>query len=431
MVAGHSNEGAGFARVAAVALGAEGALLARVGTVARSTLGVGICLIGATITALGLVLQKYSHVYNEDHGEDLVYYKQWRWIVGFCCFMGGQIINVVAMAFAPQVMLSCIGSWSLVCNSIFAHTLLGEDLTRRDTACIFAMICGAVLVIMGTPIPDREAVSSDIHALFYNFLQPLFLAVTLCIMAILSLGTVCVKLRDRLSYEHGEKLRRIAPIFWALCTAVMSGYTVLMFKCISMSIDDDGLVKVLYKWPFWIIVLTAALLGWAQIYILNLGLQGGEASVVVPSFYSLGMFSQIGTGALFFNELQFTSLPQGMAFCTGVCMSLLAIIYMTSDQMGEAGEMKPLLEDGESASGPMKSRVRKVTVDSGEESEDTRLGRVVRAQTMPALETPFSPLASARLRLGRTLSLDPEEFRTSYAGKERTYTVALTGFGIV
>lgn len=69
------------------------------------------------------------------------------WILGFIVFMIGNILNVVALQFAPQSLVAPLGSISLVVNVICAPLLNHEVIGWTDIVGVIMIVGGSVLVV--------------------------------------------------------------------------------------------------------------------------------------------------------------------------------------------------------------------------------------------------------------------------------------------
>jgi len=208
-------------------------------------LGVLICIAGTCLTALGLVFQKKSHSENAKCGDAIVYYRQPWWIFGFAVFLVGQIFNVVAMSMAPQAMLSCLGAWSLIFNAFFARAFLGETIHTHELAAMGGMLVGAIIVVCTTPIGEGLMNGmSGVDQIAGPLMRASFL--------LLSAGIASLLLLFQLSIYRSPTH---TPLFWTVCSSILSGYIVTLFRCISFLILDW---RVTRPW------LRARVYGWSR-----------------------------------------------------------------------------------------------------------------------------------------------------------------------
>jgi len=224
--------------------------------------GACICLFGSTLSALGLVLQKFAHskcsaasaisALCEDDGRGrgqdrggsvavaaatgcsatcpaacpadcpataaaaspavatahraaprpAAYFLQPWWLLGFGIFLAAQVINMVSMAMTPQLILSCLGSWTLVCNTMFAHLLLGERICREQALAVAALVASTALVLYTAPRPPpgEEQRDGNLEALSERVVRPAFDALTFVLLSLATMacaGLRCARWRIR------------------------------------------------------------------------------------------------------------------------------------------------------------------------------------------------------------------------------------------
>jgi len=72
----------------------------------------------------------------------------WIWFVGSLVFAIGNGCDFVALGIAPQSVVTLVGSWCLVVNTMTAQCLLSEVTTRYDVLSSLVIICGIVLTVL-------------------------------------------------------------------------------------------------------------------------------------------------------------------------------------------------------------------------------------------------------------------------------------------
>lgn len=329
--------------------------------------GACICLFGSTLTALGLVVQKFSHTVNfgdmekpgghvaGELGEDgkgdaaqasqsSAYYLQKWWIVGFLLYACAQVINMVSMAMTPQVILSCLGSWTLVCNTVFAHLLLGEQVCRKQMLAVVALVVSTAFVIYTAPrpSPEEEAEKPTLDDLTARFSSPDFggltaaaivVAVSARLVASRRIGEVPMTSVE--TAEEERRLQAVVPIAWSVVAAIAAGYTALLFKCIAELIAgyNTALDELLWRWQTYVLLAVAVTVAPSELHCLNMALQTGDAVFVVPMYLAMGMLSQLTTGGVFFREFQdFHSMHDACLFFASVTFALGSVVFMALAQ---------------------------------------------------------------------------------------------------
>lgn len=290
--------------------------------------GVLLCLLSSTLTSLGVVLQKYSHVRQSGQKEENgAYYMQGWWVIGCAIWLLAQVINLISMGLAPQAILSVLASWTIMCNVVIARLVLGEVVSSGGVLAMVGLLFGAVLVVIGAPRTMAPEVSGDVRVLSGLFLHRGFLVGT-------ALLTGCFVLLQYLSgyFAAGGSRVKTSSLFWVSAAAVFSGYTSLLFKCVSLmviALPEKAPLPWVSPWAY-TILLSAMLCGVAEVHCLNLGLRIGDAVTMMPLYFSLGMLSQIMTNGIFFSEFgQFASFQQAVVFSIGVVVSLGFVVLLS------------------------------------------------------------------------------------------------------
>jgi hypothetical protein len=376
-------------------------------------LGVTISLVGTSMTALGLVLQKFSHAKNALCQEATVYYRQPWWLLGFSIFLAGQIVNVAAMPLAPQAMLSCLGAWALIFNALFAWAFLGEHISSGELFSIGGMVAGAAAVIMSTPTSNSFA---NGNFTTMDIAGPFFQGVFVCVSA----GIAFFLTLFRITVHYMPDLK---PVLLALCSAIASGYTVSLFKCVSILILSWSSAEPWKRWQFYGVLLVALGLCLVQVHSLNMALQLGRAMNVVPTLFAFSLLAQIGVAHAAYQEMRGMDGRHAATFVVGIVVMLSSVVGLVRSKItdeivivadDDSGELEkdqapmervPLLKIGDSKSLP----ARTWSLDSKDPT----------ATVPPFIRRPFTE--------DLTSSLDYEAFRSSFEGRDRAYTLSVTG----
>jgi len=352
-------------------------------------IGTLICMFGSTLTALGLVLQKLSHVLKEDKEKHAAAVEKKEgqepsqsnsyvfdpcWLLGFSVFLLAQVINMTAMAMTPQSVLSCLGSWTLVCNTVFAYLLLGEPIQRRTIAIGGGLLLSMALVVYSAPRPsgDEDAFRT-FPVLTGRFASWTFLCLTSCFVA---LGCAAIHFARR-QEEPKNELPTVteekschfhmpdpkasnaavdlllggssASHLWAIAAAMAAGYTALSFKCISLLVSGVALGATQMQWTFVLIVAGAITCAASDCHLLNVALTQGDAISVVPLYLSLSMLTQLILGGTFFQEFSHFSSGSHMVIFVGsvallmCCVGALAQAPATDQTSGMEADLETCL----------------------------------------------------------------------------------------
>mmetsp|Transcript_219 Transcript_219/g.486 ORF Transcript_219/g.486 Transcript_219/m.486 type:complete len:390 (+) Transcript_219:72-1241(+) len=368
--------------------------------------GLVLGLVANCLAALGLVLQKYSHVRNQSYGPNSTFFLKHRWwTLGFFSFTVAQCVNLLAMAFAPQVMLSCVGACTLVFNVLFAYTILGERVLWRQFMATVGVIGGLTLVVTGTPSATGPVLDS-VQAVTDLVLQAralYVLAGSLFFLVLCGLFTLFVA-------------TELFPFYWSLFAGVLSGFTMAGFKDVSLALS-------LGKMPwsnlrFYAVAAMSAVSAFAQLFSLNLGLKTGNAMTVVPLYFAFGMLSQVLTAGIIYEELKFQVWWYAAIFCTGGVVVLVGTVVMAQSQV----ELESLARgDAEASANPQEeaSPKQRPTQPLLKESTSQREREAYGGVEDSGAVEPGTPHRNYT-------SSEAEDFPEVFDG-ERVYTVAMGG----
>jgi len=395
--------------------------------------GIIICVFATALTALGLVLQKLSHTLNAQkprNDEKAVYYKQPWWLAGFSIFAVAQIINLVSMAMAPQVMLSCLGATALIFNAVFAWWILGEELHFFEVGLIFGMVFSVTMVISTTPVIDTNPTAGNV---LNDSVGPLFefrfLALGAGLLAILTFLRFAV-----IDSALAKRVPDLAPVTWTLCSAVASGYTVNLFKASSEVIMSWPETRPLLHWECYVVLAGAFGFGAVQVHFLNCALNLGTAMMVVPTYFSLALLAQLGISEAIAVDVPETPLKVALFIC-GIALILVFIVLFVRAKI--AYEEQPDADFEEVFDIAVKSWPSSPTkAGSGFQSWPSSPTKAASEESKLLPDAPSTPphVGSPFLMRERSLSMqsgyDCDAFQDSFQGRERTYTVSVIGLGI-
>lgn len=114
-----------------------------------SDIGIGViaALAGSSMMAIGMVGQRWAHLRTRTGVSMLT---QPRWWFFFLLFLTSNLGDAMALSFAPQSIITPLGSVSLVWNAIMARLLLGEKLDVPTILGGLFIICGVLEITIPT-----------------------------------------------------------------------------------------------------------------------------------------------------------------------------------------------------------------------------------------------------------------------------------------
>ena len=136
--------------------------------------GVMSAIIGSMILAVGMNVQRLAHMRMEERGDTKNFLFDRTWQLGITIFVVGNFGDAVALAFAPQSVVTPLGSFSLVANLFAAKFLLKEELSMQVGIGSAIIIAGVVAIVLPSSngVPERE--DEDLDTLLHRWGRPQF-----------------------------------------------------------------------------------------------------------------------------------------------------------------------------------------------------------------------------------------------------------------
>lgn len=292
-------------------------------------IGFIIALVGATITAVGFLVQKSSHIADAEEclpagAAKPAYWERKRWLLGGFLVLLGNAIFWVASGLAPQSLLSCLDCWNIIVVMVAAPICFGEPVSARTYKIGALLVVSCVWVVLTAPKAYHEETADR---LFQAFKSETTVAITMCSTAFLLSMAALSKTRWE---RHPAPLS--AMEFTAI-SAVFAWYASILSKGTAMLLVTSAITGS-YEFLTWIFVFFVGaflICAVSQIHFLNWGLKLGDAVVVLPIFMAMSMTGQILIGGLFFNELQGQTFHAHAKFWPGVFSVVLGLVLLSRE----------------------------------------------------------------------------------------------------
>jgi uncharacterized membrane protein len=336
-------------------------------------IGVVAALVGSTLLSLGMVGMRFAHLRMRPGVSFLTSPRWWLFFALFLLSNGGDL---VALSFAPQSVVTPLGSVSLLSNALAARVLLRERLDRPTLVGGILVICGVLSIVF--PSLSRSPCSHEtVDTLASRWRQPGFISWASVQLVVVSLVLVCVhRIEGRMrSPPSGPRVSEAASTIGRRCcswlrrgelfdlaqltrferralrlcyvgaSGLLASWTVLFIKCAgelaksfsrdaSVDDDDDVLAVSASMNPLADARTYALVIGLLvsvplQLTNLNKALRHFEAQFVVPSLQAFWSLSSITKGALFFGEFEEYAPRDVGLFSAGVALSLAGVVVLS------------------------------------------------------------------------------------------------------
>eukprot|EP00929_Paragymnodinium_shiwhaense_P097206 TRINITY_DN58968_c0_g1_i1.p1 TRINITY_DN58968_c0_g1~~TRINITY_DN58968_c0_g1_i1.p1 ORF type:complete len:411 (+),score=82.76 TRINITY_DN58968_c0_g1_i1:75-1307(+) len=316
-------------------------------------LGTLLSLLGATLTTVGLLMQKKAH--SEDDGEvegagacqTLVhgeraaqhraprpYWMRSKWLFGSLVWLFGNVICWLGMGMAPQSIVAVFDCWNIIVTLALAPWWFGETVTRRTTLGQAVVVVGCLWVIAFGP---KEYHMQTAEHLKQACLNPAFQGAAFASASLLA--CMC-------GYAYLQRFRSPSPLTalqYTVVSANFAWYAAILSKCTAALIVTTFATNIMEVQNYLFLGFVCAFVYCAvgQIHFLNMGMKYGDAVVVIPVYMAMSMTGQMVVGGvIFFNEFAGLGLAAHGRFWPGVLCVLAGVVMLSTEDRTAAGGLE-------------------------------------------------------------------------------------------
>lgn len=251
-------------------------------------LGVSLAVVGNTLIACSLTLQKYCN--NREAATGVKASSTPLFWVALIGMIAGEVGNFTAFGFASQTVVSPLGAVSVIVNTILAACFLKEKIYPLTIGGILLTLLGASLVVLFSPPPLADLTCEQ----FLKYLEKPeaygYLIVVVAAIVVLGLAEP----------RWGHRIVLVDVMLCSLLGSITVICSTALSKFIRLALDQDK-STILSPIPYILIpilVATAVL----QLKFLNRAMANFNSAVVVPTYYVTFTLSSIAGGMWVFNE---------------------------------------------------------------------------------------------------------------------------------
>ncbi|PGH02733.1 hypothetical protein GX51_04467 [Blastomyces parvus] len=291
-------------------------------------IGVLVGLISTSLQAIGLTLQRKSHILEDEKSPyDLRRppYKRRRWQLGMFMFVISNIVgSTIQITTLPLPVLSTLQASGLVFNTIFAALVLGEPFTRYSFFGTILVSIGAVLIGIFGAIGEPAHTLDQLLVLLVRRPFLLWMAATAVVVGITLLAARMLKLisipgkaqewtrkyRVRIPHtpslhsHHNPRIKVLRGMMYGSVSGILSAHSLLVAKSavelIVRTIIDR--VNQFNRWQSWVILLGLVALALTQLYYMHSGLKLCSTSILYPYVFCIYNVIAILDGLIYFHQ---------------------------------------------------------------------------------------------------------------------------------
>mmetsp|Transcript_11526 Transcript_11526/g.30818 ORF Transcript_11526/g.30818 Transcript_11526/m.30818 type:complete len:426 (-) Transcript_11526:48-1325(-) len=299
--------------------------------------GVLAAFLGATLTTIGLLVQKQSHVMHSPNavrcqasgsaGTDAPspYWMQGRWLVGGFIWIAGNVVSWLGLGLAPQCIAAVMDGWNIVVALAIARLYLGEPVSRNCLGASCLLVTGCIWVIRFGP---KEYHQETVHIVVSTLMSRWTLFSLLTSASFLT--WMAMRARSR-----WHRTPCLSAFQFTMISATCAWYASILSKTTAGLIVASVINKTddLRSWLFLGCVATFCVLAACQIHFFNLGMKYGDTVIVIPAYMAMSMMGQIVIGSLvFFREFDGLGAGAHAWFWPGVVCVLFGVGLLAHEE---------------------------------------------------------------------------------------------------
>jgi uncharacterized membrane protein len=244
------------------------------------------------IKVLGTNLQKLSH-----RNEERSYFRNIHWVAGLVLTAVGSIIDMAALALAPQSMVASLGGFTLVVNIGIAKVLLGESMRKIQYLTTLVIIIGTTLTVLYAPRTEEENNIDKIKEMYES---------SRFIIYIISIALIIGTIRGfNYMFKKSESQQRIRGIIVPISSGAIAAQNMFFGKTfgklIIFSIENNS-GEILKDYIIYVIVIGLVFAIVSHMKWLNEALKEFSSTLVVPINKSVWIVLSILAGILVMGE---------------------------------------------------------------------------------------------------------------------------------
>ncbi|XP_076048154.1 uncharacterized protein LOC143029300 [Oratosquilla oratoria] len=307
-----------------------------------------------------------------------------KWWLGITLMALGELTNFVAYIFAPAILVTPLGVFSIVCTAALSPYFLKERLALLGKlGCILVLVGCAIVTLCGPK--DREISSMD--ELQAQLLHPGFL-----IYASLVVTVSCVLMALVPRYGH-----RYVMLYITICSSFGS-LSVMFCKGVGLALKQTfSSINAFTNWATWVclVALIACLL--IETVYMQRALDIFNSSVFMSVNYVLFTSLVIVASSILYTELRELGWKNILLTILGFVVNIVALYLLHLDKEGNTdpdmnvgeNDEKSNIEDEETAS------IKGVSV--GKSLAAVQPNQVEQQTPLLTPKAPASPLAGLQL----------------------------------
>lgn len=244
------------------------------------------------------------------------YLKEWLWWAGFGLLAAGEILNFVAYAFAPALLVTPLGALSVLITAILARYFLNENLNLLGKVGCMQCIFGSTIMVLHAPAEDGAQNLGDLAIRLRD---------TVFVTYIIGLIIVVIILIYFVSPKYGSKN---ILVYISICSLVGS-LSVLACKGFGIAVKEYLAGTNTFLLPItWFLLLCLVICILMSMHYLNKALDTFNAAVIAPIYYVFFTTCVVTASGILFKEWANMNLQDTISTVAGFCVIIMGIYLL-------------------------------------------------------------------------------------------------------
>ncbi|KAL2001795.1 hypothetical protein VTN02DRAFT_1223 [Thermoascus thermophilus] len=312
--------------------------------------GVIVGLISTSLQAIGLTLQRKSHLLEDEKDPYVVRrpaYKRRRWQLGMFMFVLSNIVgSSIQITTLPLPVLSTLQASGLVFNTIFATLILGEPFTRHSFIGTILVCIGAVLIAIFGAIGEPAHNLDQLLELLSRRAFIGWMVSTAVVMLVVLVGSRVLKFlaspsrsklaKPLISYapqipKYSPRVKLLRGASFGFVSGILSAHSLLLAKSavellVRTIVDRDNQFN---RWQSWLILLGMIALALTQLYCMHRGLKLCSTSILYPFVFCIYNIIAILDGLIYFRQVSLISKLHAGLIALGTAVLLGGVLCLS------------------------------------------------------------------------------------------------------
>ncbi|KAJ3025057.1 UNVERIFIED_CONTAM: hypothetical protein HDU68_007522 [Siphonaria sp. JEL0065] len=290
----------------------------------QSVVGISLALLSNAFIGASVVFRKRGLLDIAADGYDVTtgstqYLRNGFWWAGMILLAVGEVMNFGAYAFSPAILVTPLGTLSVVISTILSAFILHETLTTYGKIGCGLCILGVIMIVTHAPTSQT---TDTIPGFIGNAVHPVFLIYTFLIGCLLIW----------LIYYAEPRWARESPMVYIGMSSCGGSYLVLSAQGVGSSIVTSAREwstnnQFLY-WQMYPLIVFMVLTIVFQIHYLNKALAVYSTAIVYPIHYVCFTGMTMVSTAFLFREFPVRSIDSGASITEGFIVLATGVVLL-------------------------------------------------------------------------------------------------------